>query len=389
VTSDGTEIRFDSFEGFPSDDGRLVAFESRGPMHPDATQPPGWVSPNAFLRDRLLGQTTFVSPDAAGQVPFFPVTLRDADLSRSEVLLQTRQQLLDPLGNPLPSQSNLYLRNWDTGTIELVSVAVDGGLGDNASTLGRIVTGGRYVIFQSAATNLPAAPETGFNLYVRDRQSATTTRISRPWHGGEFETPFNLDLGPPRATPDLRYIAFASSSRELLPEDAGSTGLTRQIYVLDRQSNQLHRMSRSAMGDPGDAPSSSAEISDDGRYVAFFSRATNLPAGGSAIYVIDRTTDRWVNVTSTLGPLVGVSTAPNLELARDGSAIVFSWRSADPASPFFDRLLVFTAELRGGPPATPAIPVPLGQRELPALLVTLLLVLGGWRLASRPGWARR
>jgi hypothetical protein len=78
-----------------------------------------------------------------------------------------------------------------------------------------------------------------------------------------------------------------------------------------------------------------------------------------------------------------------LELARDGSAIAFSWRSADPASPYFDRLLVFTAELRGSPPATPATPVPLGQRALPALLVTLLLVLGGWRLASRPGWARR
>jgi hypothetical protein len=377
VTSDGSEIRFDSVRGMPSDDGRLIAFESRGPMHPDATQPPGWVSPNVFLRDRLLGQTTFVSPDVAGQVPFFAVTLRDADASQSEVLLQTPQQLLNPGGDPLLAQTNLYLRNWDTGSIELVSVAAGGGLANGSSNSSRIISGGRHILFSSTATNLPAAPGPGTTLYLRDRHAGTTTRLLRPWHGGEFAVPLTLDLRTPRATPDARHIAFASTSRELLAEDAKRPSLSRQVYVLDRQTGVLERLSKSTTGEPANAPCSSADISDDARYATFYCEATNLPAGGRAIYALDRWTGQLAVVGAELGSHIGAP--PNLDLARDGSAIAFSWRSADPASPYFDRLLVFTAELRGAPPAQPAVPVPLSTLWLPGLIIIALL-MAGWRL---------
>lgn len=391
LTSEGEEIRFENFGGFPSNNGRYVALESWGPLHPDAQTTPGFERANAFLRDRMTGTTEFISRNAAGQLTLRDVGLEDALSERTEVLLQTRSRLLSPPDDPIASDTNLYVRNWTTGAIELISGTAEGVLADGTAGRGRLSTDGRYVIFSSSATNLPGAPPSGsgLNLYLRDRHSGTTQRLTYPWHGGEFTGEMVLGIGSPRVTPDGRFVIFSSNHPEVLPVDPDIDPLTLQVYLLDRQSGLTERVSVDENGVPGDSFNGVVDMSDDGRYLAFFSRSTNLPAGGSAIYVIDRQTGEWVNVAAPLGPGGGAS--PNLELARDGSAIAFSWRVTDPALPdLYDRTLMYVVDMgvAGTPPEPVPVPVPGPGRGwvlmLAGLLIACAAVFARLREQGRP-----
>jgi hypothetical protein len=373
LTSAGQEIRFDSLDGFPSSDGRYVSVESLGPLHPDAEPiSPGFERRNAFLRDRSSGTTDFVSRNSDGEMSLFGVGLQDSLPDRQEVLLQTRSRLLNPPDDPFANDTNLYVRNWQTHVIELVSANPDGTLADGVSGGSRLSTNGRYVLFASTATTLPGAPVfgSGINLYLRDRETQTTERLTRPWHGGEFTGEMTLDIHTPRISANGRWVLFGSSSLELLPNDAGPP-TTQQVYLLDRQTGQFERISADEEGLPGDAFSGVPDMSDDGRYLTFFSRASNLPAGHEAIYVIDRETGEWANATAALGPQSGSS--PNLELARDGSAIAFSWRVTDPSLPdLVGRNPIYTVALLGDDPAPAPTPVPGLRFAWIIALVTLV-----------------
>ena len=385
VTSEEADIRFDSFGGFPASSGDGVAFGSLGPLHSDAEPiSPGFERRNAFLRDRSSGTTEFVSRNSDGEMSLFGVGLQDSLPDRQELLLQTRSQLLAP-PDIITSDTNLYVRNWETHAIELITANVDGTLADGVSGGSRLSTDGRYVVFASTATTLPGAPVfgSGINLYLRDRATQTTERLTRPWHGGEFTGEMTLDIHTPRISANGRWVLFGSSSLELLPNDAGPP-TTQQVYLLDRQTGQFERISADEAGLPGDAFSGVPDMSDDGRYLTFFSRASNLPAGHEAIYVIDRETGEWANATAALGPQSGSS--PNLELARDGSAIAFSWRVTDPSLPdLVGRNPIYTVALRGDDPAPAPTPVPGLRFAWIIALVTLVIWVAAFSWIGQRG----
>ena len=106
----------------------------------------------------------------------------------------------------------------------------------------------------------------------------------------------------PHLSFDGRYLVFSSKARNLLPgmpADVPDAELQRQWYVLDRQTQQLDRVSVNNQGDPQAEPSFDGfsmtrkmDISDDGRYVAFESYANNLvtpaPRIGVSVYLRDR-----------------------------------------------------------------------------------------------------
>lgn len=124
-------------------------------------------------------------------------------------------------------------------------------------------------------------------------------------------------------------------------------------------------------------------MSEDGRYIAFYSQATNLPAGRRAIYVIDRQTSEWLTATRDLGGHLGGS--PYLDLASDGSVIAFTWRSDDASQPdLYDRLLVYTVDLGIEPAGTGTSPRPVSAGSRIAwLLLALGLLLTAWQAGRR------
>ena len=174
---------------------------------------------------------------------------------------------------------DVFLRDTQTGAITLVSrrSAAEGGTGGNdVSEVHGISADGRHVAFSSDADNLSASDDNAHrNVFVRDTATATTILVSRQ-SAGDGGDGGNGQAGFASMSADGRYVAFGSSSSNLAADD--DNGET-DIFVRDLQTNATTLVSRrSALSGNGPANDSSfnADISADGRYVAFESSADNL-----------------------------------------------------------------------------------------------------------------
>jgi Tol biopolymer transport system component len=142
---------------------------------------------------------------------------------------------------------------------------------------------GRYAVFAGGGDDLVAGDTGGDNdIFVRDRQLATTTRVSVATGGIEVGCCSELAA----ISGDGRYVAFTSSAETLVPGDTNGPGFGgMDVFVHDRINNTTERVSVGSNGEESDLPSGyqglgfsdpNLAISADGRYVAFLSFATNL-----------------------------------------------------------------------------------------------------------------
>jgi Tol biopolymer transport system component len=99
------------------------------------------------------------------------------------------------------------------------------------------------------------------------------------------------DCRNPAVTPDGRFVVFDSEATNLV---AGDTNGQSDVFLLDRATGQLTLISRAADGSPANGASYGPSISADGRYVGYYSNATNLAVGGETSfykgYIYDRET---------------------------------------------------------------------------------------------------
>jgi Tol biopolymer transport system component len=164
--------------------------------------------------------------------------------------------------------SDIFVRDLQTGTITRVSVSSSGAQTDGGNASPALSADGRYVAFDSVATNLvPGDTNDLHDVFVRDRQTRTTTRVSITPNGTQFT---NAEGGAlvPAISADGRYVVFAAE--------------IDNVYVHDRQTSTTRQVNVDSQGNPGtghtehlrifDEPS----ISADGRYIAFLSGNTNL-----------------------------------------------------------------------------------------------------------------
>ena len=136
----------------------------------------------------------------------------------------------------------------------------------------------------------------------------------------------------PSLSADGRYVAFESSSI-LVP---GDTSIS-DIFVYDRVTNSLSKVSVGLAGAVADGNSLSPAISNDGRMVAFYSSATNLVAGDTNglidVFVYDRQTQTTTLVS--LGP-GGVasngSSDAGLDISGDGRFVTFQSSASNLAA---------------------------------------------------------
>jgi len=158
-------------------------------------------------------------------------------------------------------------------TIERVSVDSAGAQGNNSSEYPSISADGRYVAFQSSASNLVAGDTNlATDIFVRDRQTNTTTRVSLDSAGAQG----NNNSREPSISGDGRYVTFHSTASNLV---AGDSNGCCDIFVRDRQTNTTIRVSLDSAGTEGNSHSYYPNISADGRYVTFDSWASNLVTG--------------------------------------------------------------------------------------------------------------
>ncbi len=179
--------------------------------------------------------------------------------------------------NLVPGDTNgnwdtfVYDRQMDT--IERVSIANNGTQGNNTSWQGSISADGRYVAFSSNASNLVSGDtNVRGDTFVYDRQTDTIERVSIAADG----TQGNDGAAGGTISADGRYVAFQSSASNLVP---GDTNAIADVFVYDRQTDTTQRVGLAADGTQGNGVSSYPSISSDGRYVAFDSVASNLVPG--------------------------------------------------------------------------------------------------------------
>src|SRR5262249_21735336 len=159
------------------------------------------------------------------------------------------------------------VRDLQTNTTTLASRAsgANGSKGNNRSLDPSISGDGRFLAFDSSASNLgPADTDIGEDIFVRDMQTNTTTLASRA-------TGLNGAKGDgtsPAIWADGRYVAFEGFSNVLNPAGDSVSG---NIYVRDLQANTTTLASRSAgsTGATGNGFAENPAISADGRFVAF------------------------------------------------------------------------------------------------------------------------
>ncbi len=181
------------------------------------------------------------------------------------VAMESRASLDPTPGNGL---SEVYLRDRQALTTARVSLSSMGTLGDDQSFSPSISADGRYVAFASLATNLVAGDTNGcMDVFVRDTQTGTTTRVSVDSAGNQTETtPTGSQY--PAISGDGRFVAFVSEASNLVP---GDTNMQWDAFVHDRQTGITERVS---FDGPPLTPSTQGTndlpaISSDGRYVAF------------------------------------------------------------------------------------------------------------------------
>ena len=179
----------------------------------------------------------------------------------------------------------MFLRDRAAGTTERVSVVGRKTEADGESADPAISADGRFVAFASLADNLAAGDtNAASDVFVRDRQAGTTEGVSIVTPSPEFG---NFS-GSPAISSDGRHVAF-ESQENLVPED---TGGSFDVFVRDRATGALERVSVDSAGAQGDDWSLALSINADGRQVAFTSFAENLVADDSNldadIFVHDR-----------------------------------------------------------------------------------------------------
>lgn len=267
-----------------SDNGRYVAFSGYGAYFVEDDYND---LNDIFVRDRQTNTTARVSVDSGGgeanNESFGPSLSADGNLVA----------FYSYASNLVPGDSNgwidVFVHNRATGATSRVSVSAAGAQANSDSFNADIAAGGRFVAFESYASNLVAGDNNGMgDVFVRDLQTGQTELISRAYDGSGSDS----DSVAPVISSDGRYVAFQSFASNLVPDD-GNGGLS-DIFLYDRQTGQMALISRNA-GGSANGESYSPTISHDGRYVSFESWADNLVQGDQNgykdIYVYDRVAD--------------------------------------------------------------------------------------------------
>jgi Tol biopolymer transport system component len=226
--------------------------------------------------------------------------------------------------------ADVFVRDRLNGTTERVSLSSAGVQGNGWSALPSVSADARYVAFQSEATNLVSGDTNAKgDVFVRDRQTGTTVRVSVATGGAQA----NGDSDDCAISADGRFVAFHSTATNLV---AGDTNGMEDVFVRDLQNLTTERVSISTGGAQGDSESDHTALSADGRYVVFYSFAANLVAGDTNaagdVFVRDRqlgTTER-VSVATGGGQGNGGSTDPSI--SSDGRFVTF-WSAANDLVP--------------------------------------------------------
>jgi hypothetical protein len=310
------------YSGSPviSADGRYVAYSSQA-NNLVISDTNGYNS-DVFVYDHETGITALASINSSGEQGNDDSSLpKISPDGRYVVFHSTATNLVVSDTN---GWGDVFVHDRQTGITERVSVSSNGEQGNLWSNSASISGDGRYVAFESVASNFVLGDSNNNDVFIHDRQTGETVRISTGTNG---EQP-NGDSNWPVFSANGRYVAFYSDANNLVTGDTNS----EDVFIYDRVERIITLVSLSLNGQKGNDDSLYPSISADGRYVAFRSRASNLVLGDtnglSDIFVRDLFTgiNLRMSVSSTGQEGNGSSLQP--AISSHGQFVVF-WSEAN------------------------------------------------------------
>lgn len=225
---------------------------------------------------------------------------------------------------------DVFVRDRLTGTTERVSVGPGGAQGNGHSDDVSISADGRFVLFSSSASNLVPGDTNGArDVFLRDRQAGTTTRVSEG-PGGQQADSWSDEA---RLTPDAGHAVFTSTATNMLSVSLPST---TGVYVRDLATGVNVLVSVDSGGVSADLPSWAGAISDDGTVVAFQTLATNLAPDDTNthldVYVRDLAAGTTTRVSESTAGVQGNSYSQLPVISGDGRFLAFQGWASDLVS---------------------------------------------------------
>ena len=359
-----------------SGDGRYVAFVSAARLLPVDTN----TLDDIYILERESRRLTLATPPYSGAAS-------DGTALSPQLNADGRYLAFNSLATVLTAApdrneaDDVFVRDCATGVITRLSVGPGRQDANGRSTHAAISDDGRWVVFESTATNLVPFEDTngtGHDVYLADRDTASLTRIGVDEAGRQFARSF-----APRISGNGRIVAFAATAGQSDPSrtdpaaipqvylrdisagrtvcvscDGGarlgafapdlnadgrvvafaiqSTAARSDIALYDQASETIRVITRR-----GNAPSTTPRLSGDGRVIAFESWASNLLCGKRCrdaeidenllpdVYLFERTTERFRRASGARAQWWTPSRGPGID--RTGGVVVFS--SREPFGP--------------------------------------------------------
>ncbi len=362
-----------------SSNGRYVVFESESAKVVSGDT--NGVS-DIFLRDRVTGKTLRVSVSSTGAQANGPSVAPLGSVTPDGHFVSFVSSASNLVAGDTNGVDDVFVRDTVAGTTERVSVSSSGVQGNKPSWAAILSHDGRFVLFNSEASNFFVSETWAPTVYVRDRLNRTTLvaglddRTVRCALGG-FSADGNLAAftcgywseifvrnltdgtvervstfphtvenvtSVQALSADGRYLVFTTDAVVVRADTNGGLG-SYDAYLYDRTTKAFELISVTKSGVSGNNSSGATSVSDDGRFVAFGSWAKDLVENdlGNSFdgFVRDRTSKTTKRVTvSSLG---GCCSIWGALISGDGSTGLFTSDTKFAANDSNDRDDVFVA----------------------------------------------
>jgi len=319
VDSAGLQGDNHSWSSSISADGRIVAFygDASNLVLGDTND-----TTDVFVHDLVSGVTTRVSVSSSGMQGSDWSYLPDLSTDGRFVAFESFAPNLVP--GDANGQADVFVHDRRTNQTMAASVDSAGLPSDGFSYEAAISGRGRFVAFASTGTNLVPGDTNGFyDVFVRDVVSGLTVRASVSSAGAQG----NARSRNPDLSADGRFVVFQSDATNLVPGDTNDVG---DVFVHDLWTGETRRVSVDSSGGQGLTESFEASISADGRFVAFTSAAfTSAPTPRLQAMVHDRVTGETRNVSTTPDLLDANRNSWAPALSDDGRFVVFASDASD------------------------------------------------------------
>lgn len=323
-TAAGVQGNNTSEDPIVSADGRWVAFRS------DATQLVDGDTngrTDIYVKDRETGAIERVSLSTAGVEP--NNSCFDPAISGNGRFVSFSSHATNLVAGDTNGFPDAFLYDRDLDTLERVSVSSAGAEADAGCLLSSVSDDGRYVCFQSDATNLVAGDTNGArDVFVRDRQSGETLRMSTDSSGNEtlagtYSSNAKVaGIGP--------WVLFSSTASNLV---AGDTNGVEDLFAKNLETGAIERISVAADGTQANGDSNRFSVSSDGLRVVFECYGSNLVAGDTNgqpdVFLKDRSTGALRRVSLAAGGIQPDRGCGDPVLSGDGSTLAFISRATN------------------------------------------------------------